>query len=70
MALQIKLLEQIGFITRFKVQEHMLVVLNKSTQENSLSQTLQTKKKQIKITIRFLTGYNGIFKITNNKKKL
>ena len=47
----------------------MLIVLNKSTHEENLSQTLQTKKKQFKIAVTFLTGYNGIFNVTNSNKK-
>ena len=41
----------------------------KSTHEEHLSRPLQTNKKQIKIAVTFLTGYNGIFNVTisNNK---
>ena len=43
----------------------MLRVMDKITQEEHLSQPLQTNKKQFKIAVTFLTGYNGIFNVTN-----
>ena len=69
MELPSKLLEQIAFTTRAKIEEHMLIVLDKSTQEEHLSQPLQTNIKQFKIAVNFLTGYKGIFNVTkaNNK---
>ena len=69
MELPSKILEQIAFNTRPKIEEHMLIVMDKSTQEKQLSQPLQTDIKQFKILVTFLTGYNGIFKvsISNNK---
>ena len=69
MELPSKLLEQIAFNTRPKIEEHMLIVMVKSTHEEYLSQPLQTNNKQFKLAITFLTGYNGIFNITikNNK---
>ena len=63
--LSTKLLEQIAFITRSKIEEHMLIVMDKSAHEEHLSQPLQTNKKQFKIGITFLTAYNGIFDVTN-----
>ena len=65
-----KLLEQVAFNTRSKIEEHMLIVMKKSTHEEHLSQPLQTNNKQFKIAVTFLTtGYVGIFnfKIKNNK---
>ena len=47
MELPSKLLEQIAFNTRPKIEEHMLIVMDKSTHEVHLSQPLQTKKKTI-----------------------
>ena len=43
--------------------------MDSSTHEEHLSQPLQTNSKQFQIAVTFLTGYNGIFKITisNNK---
>ena len=47
----------------------MLIVMDKSTHEEHLSQPLQTNNKQFKIAINFLTGYNGIFNVTNANNK-
>ena len=64
-----KLLEQIAFNTRAKIEEHMLVVMDKSTHEEHLSQPLQTNNKQFKLAVTFLTGYNGNFNVTNSNNK-
>ena len=64
-----KLLEQTAFNTRPKMEEHMLILMDKSTHEEHLSQPLQTNNKQFKIPITFLNGYNGIFNVTNRNKK-
>ena len=69
MELPSKLLEQIAFNTRPKIEEHMLIVMDKSTHKELLSQLLQTNNKQFKIAVTFLTGYNGIFKVTNSNNK-
>ena len=69
MVLPIKLLEQITFNTRPKIEEHMLIVMDKSTHEEHLFQPLQTNNKQFKIAITFLSAYNGIFNITNSNNK-
>ena len=69
MELPSKLLEQIAFNTRAKIEEHMLIVMDKSTHEEHLSQPLQTNNKQFKIAVTFLTGYNGIFNCSNAKNK-
>ena len=69
MELPSKLLEQIAFNTRPKIEEHMLIVKDKSTLEEHLSQALQTNNKQFKIAFTFLTGYNGIFNVTNVNDK-
>ena len=66
MELPSKVLEQIAFHTRPKVEEHMLIVMDKSTHEEHLAQPLQTKNKQFKKGVNFLTGYNGLFDITNS----
>ena len=66
MELTSKLLEEIAFNTRPKIEEHMLIVMNKSTHEEHLSQPLQTNNKQFKIAVTFLTAYNGIFIVNNN----
>ena len=39
--------------------------MDKSTHKEFLSQSLQTNKKQFKIAVTFLTGYNGVFNVTN-----
>ena len=43
--------------------------MDKSIHEEHLSQPLQTNIKQFKIAVTFLTGYNGIFNVTNSKNK-
>ena len=53
MELPSKLLEQIAFNTRPKIEEHMLIVMNKSTHEEPSSQPLQTNNKQFKIAVIF-----------------
>ena len=65
MELPSKILEQIAFNTRPKIEEHMLIFMDKSVHEEHLSQPLQTNNKQFKIAITLLTGYNGIFNVTN-----
>ena len=42
----------------------MLMVMDKPTREEHLSQPLQSNKKQFKIAVTFLAGYNGIFNLT------
>ena len=69
MELPSKLLEQIAYNTRPKIEEHMLIVMNKSTHEEDLIQPLQTNNEQYKKAVTFLTGYNGIFNVTNENKK-
>ena len=69
MELPSKLFEQIAFNTRPKIEEHMLIVMSKSIHEENLFQPLQTNNKQFKIAVTFLTGYNGIFNVTNSNNK-
>ena len=69
MELPSKLLEQIAYNTRSRIEEHLLFVLDKSTQEEHLSQPLQTNNKQFKIALTFPSAYNGIFKVTNSNNK-
>ena len=64
-----KLLEQIAFNTRPKIEEHILIIMNKSTHEEHLFQPLQTNNKQFKIAITFLSAYNGIFNVTSKNNK-
>ena len=69
MELPSKLLEQIAFNTRPKIEEHILIIMDKSTHEEHLSHPLQTNNKQFKIAVTFLTVYNGIFNVTNENNK-
>ena len=69
MELPSKLLEQIAFNTRLKIEEHMLILMDKSTHEEHLFQPLQINNKQFKIAVTFLTGYNGFFNVTNSNNK-
>ena len=69
MELPSKLLEQIAFNTRSKIEEHMLIVMDRSIHEEHLFQPIQTNNKQFKIAVTFLTGYNGIFNVTNKNNK-
>ena len=69
MELPSKLLEQIADNTRSRIEEHILIVMDKSTHEEHSSQPLQTNKKQYKKAVTFLTGCNGIFKVTNSNNK-
>ena len=64
-----KLLEQIVFNTRPKIEEHILIIMNKSIHEEHLSQPLQTNNKQFNVAITFLTAHNGIFNVTNSNNK-
>ena len=66
MELPIKILEHIAKDTGPKIEEHMLNVMDKSTHEEHLSQSLHTNKKHFEIAVTFLTGYNSIFNVTNS----
>ena len=69
MELQKNLLGQKAFNTKPKFQEFVLIVMDKHIHQKHLAQPIQTKNKQFKIAVTFLTGYNGIinFTISNNK---
>ena len=69
MELPSKILEQIAFNTRPKIEEHILIVMDKSTYEGHLSQPLQTNNEQFEVVVNFYTGYNGIFNITNSNNR-
>ena len=47
----------------------MLIVMDKSTHEEHLSQPVQFKNKQSKFAITLLTGYIGIFNVTIRNDK-
>ena len=70
MELSSKILVEKAFITRPKLEEHMLIVMDKSIHEGHPSQPLQTNSKHFKIAITFLTGYNGFFNVTNSNIKI
>ena len=69
MELPSKILAQTAHKTRPKTEEKLLIVKDKSTHKDHMSQPLQTNIKLFKIAVSFLTGYNGIFKVTNSKKE-
>ena len=69
MELPSKIIQQMAFNTRPKVEEHMLIVMDKSSNEEHLSQQLQTNNEQYKIAITFLTAYIGIFNVTDKNNK-
>ena len=69
MELPSKFLEEIVFSTRPKIEEHMLIIMDKSSHEEHLFQPLQTNNKQFKIAITFLSAYNGIFNVTSDNNK-
>ena len=69
MELPSKLLEQMAFNTRPKLEEHLLIVMDKSTYAEYLSQPLQTNNKQFNVAVTFLTSYNGIFNLTDSNNK-
>ena len=54
MELPSKVLKQLAYNTRSKIEEHMLIVMDKSTHAEHLSQALQTNNKQFKIDVTFL----------------
>ena len=66
MELPTEILQQRALNFRPKIEEHMLIVMDKSNEEEHLSQTKPTNNKQFKIAITFLTGYKGIFNVTNS----
>ena len=45
-----------SFFNRLKTAEPMLIVMDKSTREETLSKPLQTINKQFKVTVYFQTG--------------
>ena len=62
-----KLMNEMVSITRPKSEEHMLVVLDKSSLGKNLCQPLQAKNKQYKNAITFSSRFNGIFNSTPKK---
>ena len=66
MELPSNILEQIAFNTELKIEEHILIVMDKSTHEKHLSQLLQTNNKQFKTAATFSSVHNVIFNVTNS----
>ena len=69
MKLPTKLLEQIAYNTRPKIEEHILIIMDKSNHEEHLFQPLQTNNIQFKIAVTFSSAYNGIFNVTNSNNQ-
>ena len=56
MELPSKILEQIPFNTRSRIEEHILIVMDKSIHEEHLSQPLQTNNKLFKLAVTFFNS--------------
>ena len=69
MDLHSKILEQIAYNTRPKIEEHMLINMDKNTHEEHLYQPVQTNNKHFKIAVTYLSAYNGIFNVSNRNNK-
>ena len=69
MELPSKLLDQIAYNTRPKIEEHLLTAMDDSIHEEHLSQPLQTNNEQFKIAVPFLSCFNGNFNVTNKNNK-
>ena len=69
MELPSKLLEQIAFITRPKIEDYMFIVMDKSIHEEHLAQLLQTNNRHFKKAVTFLSGYIGIFNVTKSNNQ-
>ena len=61
--------EQTLFNTKFKTEEFLLVVTDKSTHEENLSQPLQTNNKKFEKSVTFQSNYNDTFNVTIEKNK-
>ena len=69
MELPSKTLVQIAFSIRRKIEEHTLIVMDKSIHEEHLGQPLQNNIEKFKIAVMFLTGYSRIFNVTDKNNK-
>ena len=69
MELPSKLLGQKAFNAKLKIEEHMLIAMDKSKSEEKLSQLLQINNKQPNVAVTFLTVYCRIFNVTNRNNK-
>ena len=70
MELPSKLLKQLAFNMRTKIEKHMLIKTDKKTHEERSCQSFQINNKQFKMAVTFLTGYHGIFNVTGKNNKL
>ena len=61
MKLPSNLMEQIVLRTRPKIEEHVLIDVDKPIHEEHQCQPFQTNNKQLKIAVTFSTGYNDVF---------
>ena len=64
-----KLLEQVAFNEGPTIEEHIVLVTDKSTHEEHFCKPSKTNKKHFKKGITLLTGYNGIFSVTNKNNR-
>ena len=48
-----KVLEQTNFTTRLQIRETILIAMDKPTDEEEISHSLQTQIKQFKIVVNF-----------------
>ena len=62
-------MQLLAFKTRPKIEGHKIFAMGKYTQEENLSQPLQTNREHFKIAVIFLTGFNGIFIVLTQNKK-
>ena len=69
MELSSKLLEEIAFNTRPKVEDHKFMIIEESIHEDHSSQPIQTNFKEFKLAVTFLTGFNAIFNVTKRNIK-
>ena len=69
MELPSKLFEQTAFNTRPKIEEDMMIVMDKPTHDEHQSQPIQPNNKQFKNAVTILTGYNGILNVINSNNR-
>ena len=62
---QVSFCKIVAFITRAKIEEYMLIVMDKSSHDENLSQPIQTNIKYFNKAVTVLTGYIDIFKVPN-----
>ena len=70
MELPSKNLEQLAFTTRSEIEEQILIVMDKFTHEEHLSQPLQTLLESLSLLLPSLSGYFDIFNFKNKKIKI